>query len=336
LKNCITLSLCSLIVFFGERAFAENTTAENTSRYILLGEPNYPMVSMPYRWLNKDQKIINTGVSDKNGHAIIQPQPGVEHYYLLLVSGYQFPVSIDKQCWQQSQNAFESCIHIGVAERSPELIAEENKADEERNKKLANKKLSVDWVYDEIKPEQINAMVDSFLSEHDAWWQKNQLEVKAQIDADSFNCIKLNPALVKKAPVDALNQIRDLGDANKTRNAYINAAKKGNWIAASRLTIEMLNNEDWESATPVIAWMMHHKVPTAYNRMAELIDATNSYESGSLSAQTKATIESLVWHGAMLGDPSSQHKIAQMYQNKKSLSRLALTCATEQRPDYPR
>lgn len=331
LKASFIISLCGLITLF-----CVNAMAENTSRYLVLGEPANPMLGEPYRWLSKDLKIINSGVSDKNGHASIQPQVGVDQYYLQLVTGHQFPITIDKKCWQQPQKVFESCVKIGATERSPELIAQDKKAEEEQNKRLADKKLSVDWVYDEIKPAQVNAIMDKFLKEHDAWWLKNQVIAKTQIDSDSFDCQKLSAELVKKAPYDAINKIRDLGDADKTRYAYIEAAKKGHWIAASRLAIEMLENEDWESATPVIAWMMHHKVPVAYNRMADLLSATSSYEGGRSSNEAKILIESLVWHGAMLGDPSSQHKIEQLYKDKKLLGNMALKCAMEQRPDYPR
>lgn len=322
------LGLCGLLLF------SLSASAENKSRYLQLGEPAQPLAHGPYHWLNKDRKIINSGISDEKGHAVIEPQSGVDTYYLELWNGIQFPVSISEKCWQQPQKLFETCVEIGASERTAELVAEDKKFEEAQNKRLADQKLSVDWVFEEIKPEQVSAILDAFLKEHQAWWQKNQSKAKTQIASNTFNCTKISADLINKAPVTPLNSVRDLGDADKTRAAYIDAAKKGNWIAASRLVIEMLANEDWESASPVIAWMVQHKVPAAYNRMADLIGDTSSYESGRSSAEAKMLIESLMWHGAMLGDPSSQHEIGQLYKNKKSLGDMALKCAIEQRPDY--
>jgi hypothetical protein len=327
MKVLIRHGLCGLLMCISVNALAENAT-----HYLVLGDP--PVALAPYNWLNKDLKIISSGISDENGHAIIEPEAGVDAYYLELWNGTQFPVTINKKCWQQPQKVFETCVEIGQSERSPALIIENNKALQAENKRLADQQQSVNWVYDEIKPEQVHKIMDAFLKEHELWWQKNQIAVKAQISSSTFKCNKLNPDIAKKAPYKDLNEIRALGDADKTRAVNISEAKKGNWSGASRLVIEMLANEDWESATPVIAWMMHHKAPAAYNRMADLIGDTSSYESGSTPAEANELIHSLVWHGAMLGDPGSQHELGQLYKNKGRLGDMALKCAIEQRPDF--
>lgn len=325
MKNIFKHGICGLLMFI-----CFNVTAKNTARYLILGDP--PLTQAPYSWINKDRKLILLGISDEKGHAIIEQQAGVSDYYLVLWNGTQFPVRINQRCWQKQQEKFETCVEIGRSERTPEAVAEDQKIENAIIKKKADQKLSADWVYDEIKPEQVNGIIDHFLSEHDTWWQKNQAKVNAQITSNTFNCVQLNSDLVKKAPVADLN--RNLGDADRTRKAYINAAKNGNWIAASRLAIEMLDNQNWESALPVIAWMIHRKVPAAYNRMADLIGDSGGYESGHLSIDAKTLVESLKWHGALLGDPSSQMAIAQQYKDKKSLADIASKCAQGQRPDY--
>jgi hypothetical protein len=304
------------------------------SKYLTIGTQASPLAGQPYRWKDKNNELISKGLSDKQGRAFISAKPGVTDYYLELISGVQYPVKIEKDCWLQKQEVFETCIQIGEYESSPEKLAEEKADLEKMQQKQRVRELSVNWVYAELKLGEVSGRIDRFITEHTDWWENNQASIKTQIADSKFTCTQLSASLSKTAPIDKLNAIRAEGDKDKTRAANIDAAKKGNWLAASRLAIEMLDNEDWESATPVIAWMIKKRVPAAYNRLADLIGATSTYEHGTATDAEIALVDSLRWHGALLGDPGSQITLAEKYQHNKGLADTLNQCAKRQRPDY--
>lgn len=302
--------------------------------YILLGTT----APLPYTWLAKDGNVISDSISDNAGRAFIEPKKGVRQYYLDMFNGVRYPVTIESRCWKLEQSKFESCIQIGELKYTPARIAEEKAAEVKANEKQALKKQSVEWVYQVVPASKVKLVIDNFLKEHNAWWNSNKKKIDAQIAAKAISCNHINVSFVNKANIAAAEEAAEIEDVSKRRSVYIESAKTGNWNAASKMVIDMLHEEDWESAAPVIAWMIHHNVPAAYNRMSELIADTGSYESGSFSTQGNDLVASLMWHGAILGDPGSQAAIAQHYDQlgMKALAGSAWTCAIEQRPGFKR
>jgi len=331
--NWVALFGC-LLLSVGVQA-EEMTTPTDITHYILLGTHDQPQYLTPYEWMTHDRATVMKGITNNEGHAFIKQASGVSQYYLVLWNDTQFPVTIKQTCWQLPQQRFDQCIEMHGAEITPEHIAEKKEQEAKYEKKQTDKLKRMSWVFDEIKPTDVNPLMNDFLKAHQIWLNNNKDKINAQIATNVFECKHLSAEIV--------DQMQILGPNTKGRlneNAdQIIAAKNGNWVAASNLVSNMLfYDEDWEGAKAMIAWMIKHDMPSAYDNMADLALVTGSYELGSPSAQSKALIEGLLWHGAMLGSYRGQEVLADFLNKYKheALATTVLACGTEQRAKYGR
>jgi len=303
-----------------------HASAESNVRYL-----NITSIGT-YEWMTSDRTLISSPKMNAQGLIPIVPVKGVSQYLLVISKSWQYSLTITAECWEKPQAAFEACIDQYDYMETPERIAANNKAIESYNKKQAKKQARVSWVYEEIKPSQVEPILMEFSKAHRRWLKENEAKINAQINANQFNCVDMSAEMLQRTHTSEPKSMSKL-------EAEISAVKKGNWQVASRMVIDMLDHQDWESAYPVIAWMIHQQAPAAYNRMAQLIAVTSSYEHGHSSPHETSIIHSLHWHGAMLGDSGSQAMLAYAYEEQKGKEKLVESlqqCAAKQRAGYGR
>jgi hypothetical protein len=116
--------------------------------------------------------------------------------------------------------------------------------------------------------------------------------------------------------------------------AYAEAAALGHWRAAARLATRMLEDEDWESAQAVVAWLLRQNVPAGHNRLADLIGTVSSYEHGASDAGSLQLATALRWRAAQAGDPVAQSLMARHFADagKPDVARALQACARRQNP----
>ncbi|ATE61526.1 hypothetical protein CCZ27_17585 [Thauera sinica] len=149
------------------------------------------------------------------------------------------------------------------------------------------------------------------------------------------NCPKVD----MKAPnpeAEALYQ-RGLGEpmgSEEGEVAFIEAAKLGYWRAASNLVTIALQYEDIESAYLITAWLIKHKRPSAYSKLAMILrDIISNDVDGPVN--TKDLGNKLQLKSAMAGDPNSMLEVGKKIQSSghPKLGSKMIECARILRPD---
>ncbi|WP_179403148.1 hypothetical protein [Burkholderia guangdongensis] len=192
----------------------------------------------------------------------------------------------------------------------------------------AARHVRVDWVYVTMKQPDIVRTLDNAMKDQVRWANLPQNSP----DVEAFRCVKLALPPPTPAALAAFESApSSMGrDADK---AYAKAASLGYWRAAARLVNSALDDEDWESAQPIVAWLLKHHVPAGYNKLADMFYAMSSYDGESPGADTSAMIVSLRWRAALEGDPVAQTDMADLFAEPKPKVAASLrACASGQNP----
>ncbi|WP_446902867.1 hypothetical protein [Burkholderia sp. YIM B11467] len=194
----------------------------------------------------------------------------------------------------------------------------------------AARHVRTDWVFASMKESDVRPTLDRTLKDQVRW---ADLPGNAP-DAGNFQCTKLAlpPSSAEaQAAFDAAPSPRGR-DAD---NAYAKAASLGSWRAAARLANSSLDDEDWEGAQPVIAWLLVHHVPAGYNKLADVLQAMSGYDGETPGERMRGMIASLRWRAAREGDPVAQMEMADLFEKlgKTDLVTALRACATQQNPE---
>ena len=173
------------------------------------------------------------------------------------------------------------------------------------------------WVYDTVPEREVPAILKQALIEQD---KRNQAADPAK-DLAQFACVAPE-APIPSAQAQATFERAASSPDSEASALYARAAAEGHWRAAARLISRMLDDEDWESAQPVIAWLLHQKVPSGWNKLADLLQATSSYDGESTSDLANDFILGLRWRAAQAGDPVAQITLARLFE-KEGETRIA-------------
>lgn len=208
------------------------------------------------------------------------------------------------------------------------VAAQHARADSDWQK---NQHLRTDWVFATLKEKDIGPTLDHALKDQSRW---ANLPENAP---DTFRCKKLELAPASPAAVAAFNEAPTTRgpDADK---AYAKAASLGYWRAAARLVGSNLDDENWEGAAPIVAWLLVHHVPAGYNKLADILQAQSGYDGETPGDSTLSMIASLRWRAAREGDPVAQAQMADIFDklNKPAIAASLRACATEQNPSLAR
>ncbi|AXF20689.1 hypothetical protein CUJ89_09485 [Burkholderia pyrrocinia] len=194
----------------------------------------------------------------------------------------------------------------------------------------AARHVRTDWVFASMKESDVRPTLDRALKDQARW---ADLPGNAP-DAGDFRCTKLvlpPPSADAQAAFDAAPAPRGR-DADK---AYAKAASLGSWRAAARLVNSSLDDEDWEGAQPVIAWLLVRHVPAGYNKLADVLQAMSGYDGETPGERMRGMIASLRWRAAREGDPVAQMEMADLFEKlgKTDLVAALRACATQQNPE---
>ncbi|WP_133646385.1 hypothetical protein [Paraburkholderia flava] len=194
-----------------------------------------------------------------------------------------------------------------------------------------NQHVRTDWVYATLKESDVIPTLDRTIKDQAHW---ASLPENAP---GTFHCKKLEIAPPSSAALAAFNEAPTTRgpDADK---AYAKAASLGYWRAAARLVNSSLEDEYWEGAMPIVAWLLVHHVPAGYNKFADILEARSGYDGETPGDSALSMIASLRWRAAREGDPVAQAQMADIFDKlKKPAIAVSLrACATQQNPDLAR
>jgi hypothetical protein len=191
-----------------------------------------------------------------------------------------------------------------------------------------NQHARTDWVFKTLKDSDVASTLDRVLKEQERW---ANLPENAPT---KFSCTKLELPPPSPAALSAFNQA-SMTRGPEADRGYAKAASLGYWRAAARLVNSSLEDEYWEGAVPIVAWLLVHHVPAGYNKLADVLEARSGYDGDAPSDGTLDTIESLRWRAAREGDPVAQAQMADVFDKikKPAIAASLRACATEQNPD---
>jgi len=134
-----------------------------------------------------------------------------------------------------------------------------------------NQHVRTDWVFGSLKESDVAPTLDRALKAQEHWANL------PENGPDTFRCTKLELAPPSSAVLAAFNEASATRgpDADK---AYAKAASLGYWRAAARLVNSTLEDEYWEGAVPIVAWLLVHHVPAGYNKLADILAARSGYD----------------------------------------------------------
>jgi len=187
------------------------------------------------------------------------------------------------------------------------------------------------WALAEISEKKAKDLIDGELN---ALNKLTLSEMIVSAEKSFANC----PAVNMKAPSAKAEALYQKGSSafrsEEGEIAFIGAAKLGYWRAASNLVTIALENEDFESAYIITAWLIKHKAPSAYSKLATTLRATISYNSGH-SVNMGSMESKLQLKSAMAGDPVSMFELGNKLLSSGSpeLGNKMVECAKILRPD---
>lgn len=182
------------------------------------------------------------------------------------------------------------------------------------------------WVYDTVPEREIPVILKQALIEQD---KRNQAADPAT-ELAQFACVAPE-APTPSSQAEATFARAASSPDSEASALYARAAAEGHWRAAARLISRMMDDEDWESAQPVIAWLLHQNVPAGWNKLADLLQATSSYDGGSTSDLANDFILGLRWRAAQAGDPVAQITLARLLEKEgeRKIAAALTTCAKQ-------
>lgn len=188
--------------------------------------------------------------------------------------------------------------------------------------------IRTDWVFATLKESDVLPTLNRVLKDQAHW---ASLPENAP---DSFRCTKLELAPPSSAALAAFNEVPAKRGPDADR-AYAKAASLGYWRAAARLVNSSLEDEYWEGAAPIVAWLLVHHIPAGYNKFADVLAARSGYDGETPDNSTLSTVASLRWRAALEGDPVAQMQMADIFDERKkpAIASALRTCATRQNPD---
>lgn len=283
-----------------------------------------------YRWLLPNGTVIKQGMTNEHGQASLVQRSGVSNYVLETQWG-AYRVTAPDRCWKLKGENFAGCVKVSDRE---DTQAQKQEAEETRRKEQAERQLrelKATWMLKDIPVNQQARLINDTLAAHQAWMKTPA----AKFPADGFACRVPNLPVPTAEATKWFEQGASLRQGDKQTEAYVEAARRGHWRAAARLASSAIEEEDWESAQPVIAWLLKNNVPSGYAKLADLVSATSSYDGAPVSSATKQLVISLRWRAAQLGDPVAQSQMGQYFnQNgQPQLGRDLLSCAQRQNPE---
>lgn len=278
----------------------------------------------PYAWLDSAGEELRAGKTDSKGRAFVVEKPGETQYRLRSVFDtwlFEVPAS----CWQRPAQAFRDCARMV---KGPEQVAEDERSElDEKRARFKSERGAWAVAGSDAASRMID--LDQRLQEQGKWMQQPQ----AAFEAEQFSCQPFRP---KQAPeaLRAFDEAAAMERGEAQQLAYAKAAGLGSWRAAARLSTIAFEEEDWESAAPMIGWLFQRQAPAAYNKLADLLRAQGNYDGESLDAGQQSLEMSLRWRAAQLGDPLAQISMARAarQQGKASLANQLRDCAQSQNP----
>ncbi|UOF15940.1 hypothetical protein IEQ11_04580 [Lysobacter capsici] len=286
----------------------------------------------PYHWDLADGTVLVQSVTDDDARATVTPRAGQEHYVLEMLWG-RFPVKVSAECWRRPAAQFESCAEIGPREDTQaqkDERAEDERKELERKRRLAARTA---WMRPEMTQQSIVSIISKTMRDQQAWMRTPA----ARLIADNFACDTSNAGLPKitAEAQEKYAQARRIGayDA-QGEPVLIEAAQLGNWRAVTTLFNVAMYGEDWESAQPLVAWLLQRDAPAGYNKLAELHGTIASYEDGHASSADQDLVTALRWRAAQAGDPGAQRDMSDYFKERDpQLSERLMQCALERFPD---
>lgn len=325
-SSVTAIALCSLGL--ASSAFAQ-APASADARHIQL---DAHWKGEPYHWDLADGTVLVQSVTDDDARATVTPRAGQEHYWLEMLWG-RFPVKVTADCWRQPAAQFESCAEIGPREDTQaqkDDRAEDERKELERKRRLAARTA---WMRPAITQQTIVSIIAKTVRDQQAWMRTPA----ARLIADNFACDLGNTGL-PKISVDAQKKYAralHIGAYDvQGEPVLIEAAQLGSWRAVTTLFNVAMYGEDWESAQPLVAWLLQHDAPAGYNKLAELHGTIASYEDGHASSEDQDLVTALRWRAAQAGDPGAQRDMSEYFkQRDPQLSERLTQCALERFPD---
>jgi len=317
------IAACSLL-FLSSLHLAQ---AAPSASYLQIGDGRMAYV---FRWLLPDGTVLKQGMTDNHGLATLVQRPGGTDYILETTWG-AYRVKVPNRCWKLKPENFASCVKVSPREDSEVQKQETEESNRNAQAERLRRELKATWMQKEIPADQQERLIQDTVAAHQAWMKTPA----AEFPADGFACRLLDLPAPSAEATESFEQGKSLPRGEKQEQAHIEAARRGHWRAVSRLANSAMEDEDWESAQPNIAWLLKNNIPSGYAKLADLIAATSAYDGAPVASSTKQLVTSLRWRAAQLGDPVAQSQMSQ-YFTKTGRTQLAqdlLTCAQRQNPE---
>lgn len=289
------------------------------------------LVDEPYQWLLPDGTVVREGLSDEAARVAVAPMGDREDYLLEMLWG-RFPVKVPARCWTLPAAQFESCVTIRPREDSAWQREQAESVERQDAARRQNRETRVAWAVEQVGAKRVPRILEAALAEHWRWLATDA----GRADPDALSCGRLKPA-VAAAPSQETLPRRAMRDGEPDAvAAYAQAARDGNWRAAAGLFDAMLEDEDFESAQVIVAWLLKREIPAGYNKLGTLLAATTGYDGAA--GDGGALVEGLRRHAAWRGDPAAQMELADLLEDAGDDANAARLreCAIAQNPALAR
>jgi len=86
---------------------------------------------------------------------------------------------------------------------------------------------------------------------------------------------------------------------------------------------------------PIVAWLLAQNIPSRYNKLADILDVTASYDGATPDSGTLDLVTSLRWRAAREGDPLAQVQMAVIFDKlkKPDIAASPRACAVQHNPN---
>ncbi|WJV25577.1 MULTISPECIES: hypothetical protein [Pseudomonas] len=275
------------------------------------------ITSEPYQWQLSTGEIIRKGLSDQAARIMVAPREGREDFVLEMLLG-RFPVKVPARCWTLPAAKFESCVIIGPREDSGWQREQAEAFERQDTERQHNRDTRVAWAREQVGIKRVPRTIEAALADHRRWLSSEA----GRADPGAISCHPLAPVLAAAPSQDSLPRQDMLKGKTEAVAVYAQAARGGNWRAAGGLLDAMLNDEDFESAYVVVAWLIKNEIPAGYYKLGRLMEVTSGYAEREVYGNDRRahgngpSVASLRRHAAWLGDPAAQKDLADMLDDE--------------------
>lgn len=304
----------------------------------------------PYSWTTADGRVLNQGVTDSDGHAIVSRVEGVRNYILDTVN-MSWTYRVDDACWNRKAAEFGGCVRpLDSVNKVTQRLDDEERAKQEARTELRERALERYHEAAATNSDELSWLGPLPMQWSDEAYRSRQSALYKSIERDfeewkpddlaAFTCKspqQFGPVPNQHAVIEYLAQGQPGNTQGRTWAALVEAARKGNWMARFQIYAALGHGHGGDLTRiyrrlQLGEWLEANHVGPLYSSFMKALGATGYFGGQSPSGDSLPYV-----YAALHGSYSAMDSVGRTLsfaddETKQAVGKRMRDCAREMLP----